>query len=170
MIYVGIDPGNKQTAIVSIDDQLNVCDHMKVDNESVKRVLCDVLQGGSRFHRIGIECVACYGMAVGAEVFETAEWCGRIRVFVQSLALSENIYRVYRRQAKVHLCNSAKANDSNVRQALIDRYEATGGGKCGQIGTKAKPGPLYGFAKDQWAALAVAITVKEISDSLTIFK
>ena len=58
----------------------------------------------------------------------------------------------------MHLCNSVRAKDSNVRQALLDRFPATGGGKTPQIGTKSKPGPLYGFSKDMWAALGVALT------------
>ena len=52
-------------------------------------------------------------------------------------------------QIKVHLCESARAKDGNVRQALIDRI--------GAQGTKKKPGPTYGVSKDVWAALAVAV-------------
>lgn len=171
MIYIGIDPGNKQTAIVSIDDVLNVCDHMKLDNELIRSALVDMMNGPAHLYTVGIECVACYGMAVGAEVFETAEWCGRIRGMLRPHQVSPlNIYRVYRKQVKMHLCGSTKAKDANIRQALIDRYEPTGGGKCGQIGSKAQPGPLYGFAKDKWAALAVAITTKENKDSLNLYK
>jgi hypothetical protein len=59
-----------------------------------------------------------------------------------------------RATVKAHLCRSAKAKDSNVRQALIDLF----GGKENAIGTKKTPGPLYGISGDVWAALAVAVT------------
>ena len=40
-----------------------------------------------------------------------------------------------------------KAKDSNIRQALIDRF--------GPVGTKKNPGWFYGVSKDVWAAIAV---------------
>ena len=61
----------------------------------------------------------------------------------------------------MHLCGSAKAKDSNIRQAIIDRY---GGDPKRCIGTKKAPGPLYGISADQWAALALALTAAENPD------
>ena len=66
----------------------------------------------------------------------------------------------------MHLCGNNSAKDSNVRQALIDRFPRSGGGKTPQIGTKGDPGPLYGIKKDEWAALGVAITTLETWDNL----
>jgi len=57
---------------------------------------------------------------------------------------------------KLHLCGSARAKDTNIRQALIDRY-----GGSAAIGKKAAPGPLYGVSKDVWSALAVAVTAAD---------
>lgn len=118
--------------------------------------------------RLAIESVASYGMAVGAEVFETCVWTGR---FIQSwvdlyrergsggtLVAERSIRRLYRRDVKMHLCGSNAAKDANVRQALIDRY---GPGREAAVGRKAAPGPLYGVSKDVWAALAVAVTATE---------
>jgi hypothetical protein len=62
---------------------------------------------------------------------------------------------VKRREVKIHLCGSMKAKDANVRQVLLDRY---GPGKAKAVGLKRSPGPLYGFSKDLWSALAVGIT------------
>ncbi len=58
---------------------------------------------------------------------------------------------------KLHLCGNARAKDTNIRQALIDRF---GGieGKSKAVGTKKAPGPLYGCKSHMWAALAVAVT------------
>jgi len=104
---------------------------------------------------IAIEMVACYGMPVGMEVFETCVNIGRI-VEICCRHRGNEIRRVYRRDIKLHLCGSARAKDSNIRQALIDRV--------GPQGRKSSPGPTYGLAKHDWAALAIAIYV---SDHLT---
>jgi hypothetical protein len=93
-----------------------------------------------------IEQIASYGMAVGAEVFETCVWSGR---FMQEYG-AERVHRITRGQVKMHLCHSMRAKDGNIRQALIDRF--------GKPGTKKHPGPLLGVSGDLWAALAVAVT------------
>jgi hypothetical protein len=59
------------------------------------------------------------------------------------------VTRVFRKDIKLHLCNSPRAKDANVRQALIDRI--------GPQGTKKNQGPTYGIKSHQWAALAVAV-------------
>lgn len=103
--------------------------------------------------RAVIEQVEGMGMAVGKEVFETVHWAGR---FHQALhANGVPVERLPRSAVKLHLCGSRRAKDPNVRQALLDRY---GPGRDVAVGTKGKPGPLYGVSKDVWAALAVAVT------------
>ena len=57
-------------------------------------------------------------------------------------------------KAKMHLCNSPRAKDANVSQALKD--------KLGEVGTAKAPGPLYGIAKHAWAALAVGVYAAEV--------
>ena len=91
-----------------------------------------------------IEMVASYGMPVGKTIFETCVWIGR---FVQACPLEAHL--VYRADIKMHICHSMRARDSNVRQALIDRF--------GKPGTKKNPGILYGIKKDEWSALALAV-------------
>lgn len=104
---------------------------------------------------LAIEMVASYGMAVGKEVFETVRWIGR---FQQAYHDPDAVHLVYRKDVKMHLCGTTKAKDPNVRQAIIDLFPATGGGKTPQIGTKSQPGPLYGVSSHAWPALGVAIT------------
>lgn len=106
-------------------------------------------------YQLAIERVASYGMAVGREVFETCEWVGR---FQQAWHAPESVHLVYRKDVKMHLCGTTQAKDSNIRQAILDLFPRTGGGKTPQIGTKAKPGPLYGVTSHAWPALGVAIT------------
>jgi hypothetical protein len=100
-----------------------------------------------------IEKVEGYGMAVGAEVFETVYWSGR---FAEAADFREYVVdRVGRKAVKLHLCGSARAKDPNIRQALIDRFSTS---SRPAIGTKAVPGPLYGVTGDAWSALAVGVT------------
>ena len=100
-----------------------------------------------------IEEVRSYGMPVGITVFDTVWWSGR---FCQ--AWGEQFFRVPRLQVKQYLCHDSRAKDSNIRQALIDRF--------GKPGTKKAPNLKYGedgskegkLVKDMWAALALAVT------------
>lgn len=108
---------------------------------------------------LAIEMIASYGMAVGREVFETCVWVGR---FQQAWRNPEAVRLVYRREVKLHLCGTTKAKDTNVRQALLDRYPRTGGGATPQIGTKGQPGPLYGVSSHAWPALGVAVVAEEV--------
>ena len=66
----------------------------------------------------------------------------------------------------VHLCHDSRAKDTNIRQALLDLFPRAGGGATPQVGTKGKPGPLYGVSSHAWPALAVAITVSGISEPI----
>lgn len=95
-----------------------------------------------------IEKVEGYGMPVGVEVFDTVYWSGRFAQAAEPLP----VHRIGRKAVKLHLCQSLRAKDPNIRQALIDRYGP------GAIGRKSNPGPLYGVSGDVWAALAVAVT------------
>lgn len=97
---------------------------------------------------LAIEMIASYGMAVGAEVFETCVWIGR---FLQ--AWPGRHRKVYRSEVKMHLCHTMKAKDPNIRQALLD--------KVGHPGVKKAPGPTYGVKSHAWAALGVAVTAAE---------
>lgn len=146
-MILAIDPGNIESAYCIIEKETyKPIEFGKIDNYKLlkqiglfKNIECIV-----------IEKVASYGMAVGKEVFDTCEWYGR---FVQSYCdTNENpkIDYVFRKDVKINLCNSMKAKDSNIRQALIDRF--------GVVGVKKNPGWFYGFKKDIWSAYAVGIT------------
>jgi hypothetical protein len=146
---LAIDPGPTESAFVllSHDDRVEECG--KVPNDSLRIALW---QPRREHVTLVLEQIASYGMAVGAEVFETCVWSGR---FIE--AWSRGGYpwhRIPRKQVVMHLCGNARGNDSNVRQAIIDRY----GGKEKAIGKKKTPGPLYGVSGDCWAALAVGLT------------
>jgi hypothetical protein len=149
---LAIDPGCYDSAYVVIDHHHRPLDFGKIPNP-------DLLNraSSSGVSWAAIEQVASYGMPVGEEVFETVRWAGR---FEQRLLDSgHRVERVKRLQVKLHLCHVASARDSNIRQALCDRF-ALGVRNYGK-GTKAEPGWFYGFHADVWAAYALAVTVMD---------
>lgn len=95
-----------------------------------------------------IEMIASYGMAVGKEIFDTCVWIGRFIQITEDRKIQTRY--IYRKDEKMNICHSMKAKDSNIRQALIDRF--------GVVGTKKNPGWFYGFKADIWSAYAVGIT------------
>lgn len=76
--------------------------------------------------------IASYGMPVGKEVFDTCVWIGK---FAEASKLKEEY--IYRKDEKMNICHSMKAKDSNIRQALIDRF--------GVVGTKKAPRMVLRF-------------------------
>lgn len=148
---LAIDPGCFDSAYTLIDPDCRPSAFAKLPN----RELLDLL-GESEMHQAGqvvVEMIASYGMAVGAEVFETCVWIGRFCERLESHGATPVL--VKRNPVKLHHCHSPKAKDSNITQALVDRF-AEGQTNSGK-GTKAAPGWFYGFAKDVWAAYALAV-------------
>ena len=139
-IVYGVDPGTDNSAFAIFDGR-EVIGHGIWEN-------CHLLTHAMWARKqVFCEMIASYGMAVGASVFSTCIWIGR---FVQNAEMQGGgVDLVFRRDIKLHLCNSPRAKDGNVRQALIDRL--------GPQGTKKNQGPTYGIKSHTWAALAVAV-------------
>lgn len=157
MKILAIDPGPVKSAYVIWNGETWV-DAMIAENEAIRPILRD-----GDYDLCAIEMVAHYGMPVGKEVFETCVWIGR---FSEISSRTAGIGRglgpaepqlVYRREIKHHFCNSAKAKDSNIRQAILDRF----GGKETAIGKKSNTGPLYGIKSHLWSALAIALFIQD---------
>jgi len=151
MKVLAIDPGPEQSAWVMYHDGDAITGFGIDRNRDFLEMIDDNRPWNNWY--MAIEMIACYGMPVGHEVFDTCVWIGRFEQLWESMT-DTFADRVYRRDVKLHLCNDVRAKDGNVRQALIDRY----GGKETGVGKKASPGPLYGVSKDVWAALGVAVT------------
>lgn len=152
-MILAFDPGNEYTAYCLIDDDRRPVEFGKVPN---KDALVYVYHhaGDTRIEAVVIEMVASYGMAVGKSVFETCVMIGRLTEAAEmSYFPVDYIYRI---EEKTTICHDSKAKDSNIRQALIDRF-AQHDLKNGK-GTKKNPDWFYGFAKDEWAAYAVGTT------------
>ena len=149
MSILAIDPGPERSAWLVLDSEGIASRYVGPNGD-----LLMAIRGDSAWKRyidaVVIEKVEGFGMAVGAEVFETVYWSGRFAEAADPLP----VHRIGRKAVKLHLCGTHRAKDPNVRQALIDRY----GGKEAAIGRKSSPGPLYGVSGDVWSALAVAVT------------
>jgi hypothetical protein len=151
---LAIDPGPERSAWLVLGPAGGARAFAIWSNDQLLEALRDGDRFTSEIAAVAIEKVESFGMAVGAEVFETVWWSGR---FAEA-AFPLRVERVTRRAVKLHLCGSARAKDTNIRAALLDRY---GPGKEKAIGTKAHPGPLYGVTADVWSALAVAVTAAD---------
>ncbi len=152
MNLLAIDPGNEKSAYVLLDARGLPVDKGILPNAELLEFFSE-----AQATQCAVEMIASYGMAVGKTVFETVRWIGRFEQrWNDTHSVSAEL--VYRKECKMHLCNAMKAKDSNIRQALIDKF---GPDKATAIGLKKTPGPLYGFKKDEWAALAVAVTYAE---------
>lgn len=155
-MILAIDPGNVESGYVLTDNNLKPLEKGKIKNEELlEKIRMDKFWWGSKDEEdyIAIEMIASYGMAVGVSVFETCVWIGR---FVQAIENGIEPRFIYRKDEKINLCQSMKANDSTIKQALVDRF-APGEKNYGK-GTKANKGWFYGFSKDMWSAYAVAVT------------
>lgn len=134
---LAIDPGTDKSGWCLLDGD-KVLDSGVSDNA---RLLNDVGHE-TRAKHLAIEMISSYGMPVGREVFETCVWIGR---FQQAWMMPEDASLIYRRDVKMYLCGSAKAKDANIRQALLDRFPRTGGGRLRKSEPKKNQGHCSAF-------------------------
>lgn len=151
MVIIGVDPGPTKTAItvyrphntLRFDGQQKPIFEFGIyDNPEV----FEVLHGAGNV--VYMEGIQAMGMAVGATVFETAYMIGRIQRFLDA-EIRCPYHMIKRTDVKMHHCGSMRAKDTNIRQAIIDRF--------GEVGTKKTPGLLYGCSKDMWSSTAIAV-------------
>jgi len=183
---IGIDPGPTESAYVIIQTDSypgKLLRFGKLSEKVIKEKIIGFFGEHIGNHSVvypAIEMPASYGMAVGASVFNTCAIVGHFEEFFIGLPsdftgwqcdplVGSGPWRVYRKRSSeegvqavsMALCKNNRANDSNVRAAIIDLYPSIGGGRIPQIGSKKEPGPLYGVSKDVWAALGVALTFQQ---------
>ena len=151
-VVLAIDPGPEKTAYAAINrEDLSVYEFGIKPNEE----MLNLIRGFLCHVDVRIEMIASYGMAVGASVFNTCVWIGRFKqVALDSRANS--VDTIFRKDVKLCLCGNPRAKDANIRQAIIDKYEALHGGSV----TK-KNGMLHKASKDVWAAIGVGLTAIE---------
>ena len=156
-MILAIDPGNEQSAYVLMSKGLLPLEFKKTSNDTVLKRILQLTDIHGEF-TLAVEMVASYGMPVGREVFETCFWAG---MFWQAANVKDKRL-LYRMDEKLNLCHDSRAKDSNIRQALIDRF-ASGVPNSGK-GTKKEPGWFYGFSSDVWQAYAVGVTCADMME------
>ncbi len=167
-MILAIDPGNIESGVVLIEESnFKPLIAEKIDNEQLLYKICsgeyENFYREESINHVAIEMIASYGMAVGQSVFETCIFIGRLKetiYFTNQLSTPPNLKYIYRKDEKINLCNSMKAKDSNIIQALIDRFAPNTSNKG--KGTKKEPGWFYGFKKDIWQAYAVGVTYHDM--------
>ena len=164
-MILAIDPGSVESGVVLIrESDFKPLVAEKINNEdllyNIELSVYERVQGEECLEHVAIEMIGSYGMAVGQTVFETCVWIGRIIQTVKKVDKDIKIKYIYRKDEKINLCNSMKAKDSNIIQALIDRFAPNTPNKG--KGSKNVPGWFYGFKKDIWQAYAVGITYYDL--------
>lgn len=156
MKILAIDPGTERSAWLVYESEQILAAGIEPNDDMVAylRLLREPVCGHveMRADILVIEKIESFGMPVGAEIFETVFWSGRF-----AEAWGGLVERISRRAVKLHLCNSVRAKDSNIRQALI--------GRLGPPGTKKSPGATYGIKKDLWSCLAIACTFADTHEA-----
>jgi hypothetical protein len=164
MLILAIDPGNEQSAYALIDEEYRPARFGKIPNEELRKIIFDLeTENFLKGFRSGgpikptIEMIGHYGtgMAAGKTVYDTCIWIGR---FTEILGSDPML--ILRKTVVTHICGNPKAKDSNVTQALVDRF-AYGVPNYGK-GTKKAPGWFYGFSADVWQAYALAVTYMDM--------
>lgn len=153
-MILSIDPGNEYSAYSLLNEDLRPVEFGKVPNHDLLLILDELLSNTS-VTNFAIEMIGHYGtgMPAGKTVFDTCVWIGRFTERFYQIRSKEPTY-IMRKDEKINLCRNMKAKDSNIRQALIDRF--------GPVGTKKNPGWFYGVSKDVWAAIAVGVTFHDL--------
>lgn len=155
-VILAIDPGDKQSAWAVMHEGRRVGSGIENNDDTRQRIIDfdgDLL---------AVEMIASYGMPVGREVFETCLWIGDFRrtwLTHGGAGQPSKMMLVYRKDVKLCICGTLKANDANIRRELLDRL--------GPQGTKKAPGPTFGVVADQWSAIAVGVTARELFCSPT---
>jgi hypothetical protein len=149
MIILGIDPGPKESGWVKWDTEKKIPVAMGTDaNADVVYIVFRHLVWENA-GPVAIEWITGYGQVAGNDTYDTCRWVGRF----EQVATRGEVILIPRKEIKLALCGNTTTTDKYIRQALIDRI--------GEVGTKKKPGPLFGVSGHGWAALAVCLVAAE---------
>ena len=143
MLILAIDPGPEYSAWLRWDSDMEEIFDMEICRSAdlASRI------GQYPFEVLAVEHFACMGQLVSKSVFDTCYWIGEYRSWAKTWAVKW--FPVFRKDVKMHFCETMRAKDANIRQVLIDRF--------GKPGTKKAKGKTYGVKKDLWSALAIAV-------------
>ncbi|WP_242840677.1 hypothetical protein [Clostridium hydrogeniformans] len=120
MYILAIDPGNIECGYVVLDKSMYPLEKGKVKNEELLEKIWS--SEWEDVENVAIEMIASYGMAVGKSVFDTCVCIGRFHEALDASIPKFRVEFIYRKDEKLEICGNMKAKDSNIRQALIDKY------------------------------------------------
>lgn len=149
---LAIDPGPVQSAWVQLADDQRI---LGKDLEPNLRVLARIHASFLLYPttHVAIERIKARGMRLGDDTLQTCEWVGRFQQICGGDLPC--VHLCYRPEIVHWITHGApQANDASVRRCILDYY---GPSRDQAIGTKTRPGPLYGVRRDVWQALAVAL-------------
>lgn len=114
---------------------------------------------------VAIEHLSCYGVDFSAVLRDTALVSGEFRLRCRQLGKEATF--ITRPDVKIHITQSRKTKDKDIRDALIEKW----GGETAAMGYQKIPGskqrtpkgPLYDISSHAWAALALGVTFLETS-------
>jgi len=185
MIILSIDPGPETSGSCLYDTEARrvLWSSSDIDNYELRQYVYDQAyydpdesvknSPPARYYdAVAIETIEPMGLGVGKSTLDTAIWVGRYYESVKSSPRELSVELISRGDEKIILCGCKTFIDpvtgkrkgvtnAQIRQAVIDRFEPSGGGKRPQIGTKKQPGPLYGVSSHAWSAVAIALTYEE---------
>ena len=150
MPVLAIDEGNEYSGYCVVLDDFSPAEFGKVTNDELLKHLGDIFEKYKGIS-LAIEKFESYGMPVGRSVFDSCVWAGR---FIQACQEQGIEYEwVSRKEEKLIICGSLKANDATIRWALINMF-CDHDYRTGK-GTKKNPDYFYGFKADVWSAFAI---------------
>ena len=118
---LAIDVGTTESgyAIMRFDkDDIKLLSFGKIANDTLMQIIKN-----DDYDQLVYEQFQSFGMAIGESTIESILWNGRL--IQAAIDRSIPVDRIYRKEEKLCICNTLRAKDANIRQALIDRYAKT---------------------------------------------
>jgi len=158
MSYIAIDPGTTQSGVVRF---LNgkIIEAGTFENDFVVGMIRDR-------DVVIIEWLQCYGAAIGQSVLRTAAMCGRVKQ--QCVHKQATYHEMTRPEVLRQLVGKTRGiSKSACKRAVMDLYDANGGGKTPEVGVKDNHGPLWKMkgSNHAWDALALFEAWKQVQIS-----
>jgi len=127
---LAVDPGNEKSGVVRFEVNQKELYGIEIiefngamDNENL---LAYIRMNALANCYVAIETPKPMGMAVAGQTMETLIFIGRLTQVVDELEERKSVgidwTYVFRPHVKLHLCGQSRAKDTNVTQAIKDRF------------------------------------------------
>ena len=148
-VILSFDPGTTRSAYAVLDrGEMKILGFGLVENEELNFMIKQLISKYQPRHLV-IEMIKSYGNAMSDHCLMTCVWIGRFWETWNRESQNAPMTLLPRKTIVTEVCMNPRANDTNVRRAMIDMF--------GEVGTKKNPGPLFGVANDIWSAIAVGV-------------